>query len=755
MKLTFATASFAWVATSLSLGLALVLSGADAQAVPAPRIMEKLGRGVVAVRTSATSVQVSWRLLGLDPTNISFNVYRSTNNGITTRLNTTPLTTATSFTDHSADLAASNVYTVRPVLDGVEQGTSVGFTLKANNAVEPVLRIPLAAKPGDGYTTKFVWVGDIDGDGEYDYVIDRLAPFDMTNNDRGLGNQYLEAYSSKTTGLPLWRIDLGPSSRSTYNISPGAATLSIGMFDGVTVYDLNGDGKAEVILKVADGVKFPNGTTFSDSNTEQQHIAILDGLTGNPLATRPFPDTYQAAGRLGTQLGIGYANGITPSIYFWGRNRNADKSFNDLFASWSWNGGSAINLNWLLPKPSGVSIAGSHQLRIIDLDGDGKDEMMTGNIAINSDGTLRYVLPGVGHGDRFYVGKMDPNSANMQGYGVQQDNPSGLLEYYYDATTGVIQWTHSNSPGSDLADIGRGLVGDIDPRFPGFEVWSFSGLYNGPSGALTEQNKSLSPYPSHSLWWDGDVLAEGLNDYKIEKWNPLVPTGSNGTPRQQTLSKFGAQIYGHNPQFFGDVLGDWRTEIVTMNYAGDQLLIFTTDLPTDKRFYTMAHNPAYRNHMTIKGYVQSPVLDYYFGYGMSTPPVPNIRYAGNNGMMQAEHAVLAAGASIKTERRGYHGSGYVDFSGYTGTATFNGINGGTNGGVKSVTIRYSNGGADTRIGQIKMNGTVQNVSFPSTGGWNKWSTLAVPVRFAAGTGNILVIQADSQALANIDEVSIP
>ncbi|SFD99219.1 hypothetical protein SAMN05518672_10469 [Chitinophaga sp. CF118] len=33
------------------------------------------------------------------------------------------------------------------------------------------------------------------------------------------------------------------------NISPGSATIDIGNWDGVTVYDL--DGKAEVITKIA------------------------------------------------------------------------------------------------------------------------------------------------------------------------------------------------------------------------------------------------------------------------------------------------------------------------------------------------------------------------------------------------------------------------------------------------------------------------------------------------------------------------
>ncbi|MEO7580771.1 MAG: hypothetical protein ABIT83_24465, partial [Massilia sp.] len=307
----------------------------------APRTMENLGRGVVAVRSSSTAVLVSWRLLGLDPAGIGFNVYRAANGGAATKLNASPLTAGTNYTDSTANLTVGNVYTVRPVIGGVEQAASLPFSLSANHAVEPIVRIPLAALPGADYKTKYVWVGDLDGDGEYDFVIDRLAPLNATNDDIGLGNQYLEAY--KRDGTRLWQIDLGPSSRNTYNIHLGATTLSMGMYDGVTVYDLDGDGKAEVVLKIANGVKFPNGTTFTDADNEKQYIAVLNGLTGNPLATRAFPTNfYSQGGALGTQLGIGYPDGISPSIYFWGRNRNTDKSFNDVFASWSWKGGSTI-----------------------------------------------------------------------------------------------------------------------------------------------------------------------------------------------------------------------------------------------------------------------------------------------------------------------------------------------------------------------------------------------------------------------------
>ncbi|SEK30040.1 Carbohydrate binding module (family 6) [Roseateles sp. YR242] len=746
-------------ATTPSAGVATTLYGTTPQATNAsiaaaaesigrpPRVIERLGRGVVAVRSNTKNASISWRLLALDPTDVAFNVYRSANGATPVKLNSAPLTTATFYSD-APDFTVDNAYSVRAVINGTEVETSSSFTLTANHAAEPVVRIPLSPVPGTGYYTKYVWVGDLDGDGEYDFVIDRIAPYAEDEYATGLGNQYLEAY--KRDGTPLWRIDMGHLSTYLYNIHPSAATLSMGMYDGVTVYDLNGDGKAEVILKIADGVTFPNGDVFTEANPEMQYIAVIDGLSGNLLAKAPFPTQYLAAGgSLGTQLGIGYANGLTPSIYFWGRNRNADKSFNDVLAAWSWSGGSTLTVDWV--RPMTVSHVASHQMRIIDVDGDGRDEVATGNFMLNSDGSVRYTMPTVGHGDRFYIGKFSATSTGMDGYGIQQDNPSGLLEYAYDATTGSILWSHSTTPGT-LVDVGRGLVGDIDARFPGYEAWSFSGIYNAPTGARTEPS-DLALWPAQILWWDGDVMNEGLNETKIEKWNPLSPTATGSAPRVTTLSKWGATLNGTNPMFMGDILGDWRTEVVTFNSSFTELQIYTTNISTDKRFYAMAQNPAYRNHMTIKGYLQSPLPDYYFGDGMGAVSAPNVRYPGS-GRMAAETAVLAGGAAVAHDRSGYTGTGFVTFPVTGGSATFQYLDGGA-GGTRTIAIRYANGAAGARAGLLKVNGVDQAISFPSTGGWTHWQTLSVAVPLNAGLTNTLAIASNGQDLANIDEITVP
>lgn len=575
------------------------------QQLPAQRRMENLGRGVVAIR-SGSQVFVSWRLLGLDPAGIGFNIYRAAGGGTATRLNTTVLTAGTNFTDNTATLTTTNAYYVRPVINGAEQAPSASFTLPANTPDQPCLTVPLRA----GTNIHFAWVGDLDGDGEYDYIVDRL---DWTN-----GGCKIEAY--RRNGTFLWEVNYGPNSVNMDNISPGSATIDVGNWDGVTVYDLDGDGKAEVITKIANGVVFGDGNTWSNSSNTKQWLAVLDGATGALKRYAAIPDDYLAAGPLNCNLGIGYLNGTTPSIVAKFKNRNADKSFNMMICAFRYTA-SGLTLQWKWLRGN-QDCPDGHQIRIADVDADGDDEICDIGFCLNGDGTLRYSLAGQGvvHGDRTQIGKLDPARAGLQGYSVQQDNPNGLLEYYYDAANGNIIWKHTGS----VADVGRGSAGDIDPRYAGYEVWSFFGVYNGPTNTkLTDEPNR--PYPNFRIWWDGDLLSENYNDGKIEKWNYTNSTVSRLLTTWNYQSAAGSDRGA--PLFYGDIFGDWREEVIMTSSDFSRLIIFTSPVATNHRIYTLAHNPAYRNGMTLKGYMQSHLTDYYLGEGMTTPPVTGITYA--------------------------------------------------------------------------------------------------------------------------------
>lgn len=563
------------------------------------RMMEKLDRGVVALN-SGSGIFVSWRLLASDESDIGFNVYRTTD-GETVKVNEETLYGGTNFTDTTADLTKENTYFVKTVYSGKEWDTDGSYTVPANKGAGAYVTVPIK----DGGTVHFVWVGDFNGDGAYDYLIDRCDE----------ETQKLEAYLND--GTYLWTVDMGYNSTDRYQIEPGAATIDVGMWDGATVYDIDCDGYAEVMVRVADGVKFGDGSVYTNSVTNGQAIAVIDGMTGALQDSAPVPDDKIEAGPKACMMSIGYLDGVKPSLVCWVKNRNDDKSFNSYNVAYAYENGDFV-MQW----KAGCYGAEAHNIRIADVNYDGKDEVLHMGYALNGDGSLRYTVKNVVHGDRWYVGSFENanNGTEMMGYGIQQDNANGLLEYFYNANTGELIWEHYAAEGT--ADVGRGNVGDIDPNYEGMEVWSFQGMYSMDNDKISD----TTPYPVFRIFWDGDLGSESYNEGKIEKWN----YETKGVERVDTCWK----IYGGSGSERGvgmlhaDIMGDWREESIHVNYDTDELVIYTTKIPTNERIYCLAQNPCYRNCMTAKGYYQANMLDYFLGYGMEAPGTPDISYIG-------------------------------------------------------------------------------------------------------------------------------
>jgi len=168
----------------------------------AQRQMEPLGRGVVAMRKSTTQAYISWRLLGDEPQDVGFKLYRVAG-GVTNVLNGGGILTATTDYVDTPNFSLSNFYFVRPVIGGVEQAPSASHTLGASAPIRQYVSWPMQPVTGGQYgpyDVKFCWVGDLDADGEYDYVVDRLS---TTTASR----QYVQAYTSD--GTLLWQADMG------------------------------------------------------------------------------------------------------------------------------------------------------------------------------------------------------------------------------------------------------------------------------------------------------------------------------------------------------------------------------------------------------------------------------------------------------------------------------------------------------------------------------------------------------------------
>lgn len=569
------------------------------------RFMECLDRGVVAVPTGEDTF-VSWRLFGTDPSDISFRLYRDSGNGDPALVCTRGADAGTWCTD--TDGQAGDSYFVRPVIDGEEQEPSGS----APRLTQDYLRIPLQpASPGA--FVHLAWVGDLDGDGEYDFVVDRIsgqAPL-------------VDAYSRH--GEFLWRFNTGPLGADQNNISGGAGTISNGHNDGVTVFDFDSDGRAEVAIIAANGAVFGDGATLTHTSNLDQFVVILDGVTGRERARAPLPNDFQSFGRpLHCQFGAGYLDGVHPSLITKCKSRQggAGTGFSMLAAAYDFDG-SSLTQRWKFVRGRDGGGQDFHQIRIVDVDGDGRDDLADGGYVIKHDGTLLYSMQsqGVVHGDRFHITDMDPNRPGLEGWGIQQDNPSGLETYYYDAATGEVlrRYSNPNGPGGDM---GRGTIASLFQNQPGYEYWSFNGMYSSGSGDLVISGADNVPWPNFAMQWDGDLGSELLDNNQVGDWNLTAQSRNSYSWRRSFAGR--VQARGAIP-FYGDVLGDWRDEALLESTDGSELRIYTTTFETDVRLYTLVHNPAYRNGLTVHGYRQSNHVDYYLGWGMAPPPQPAIR----------------------------------------------------------------------------------------------------------------------------------
>lgn len=605
------------------------------------RKVEKLGRGVVAVNLGSGVVHVSWRFLVTDPDSIGFNVYRSIGGATATKLNTSVIKDTTDFTDASASTSSTNSYYVKPVLNGVEGAASGSFTIPGSSTAKRYFAISLQSLTH--YSVQHIYPADLDGDGEYDYIVKRL-PVDPSNN------VMIEAY--KNDGTFMWRVDLGK------NIEQGVPTHN----PFVLAYDFDSDGKAEVLIRSSEGTVFADGTTIGDVNGDgisdyrtlpvnyygymllrnncPEFLSMVKGTTGAELARTDWiarGDSTQwttlwgdnNGHRMSMQfIGVAYLDGIHPSIV----GSRGPGELMDVKA-WDYSSG-AFTTRWTWSArnnssiPSGYHWADFHNIRIGDLDGDGKDEISWGVNAMDDNGTpLYYAKDDIGHGDRFVIADLNPNRTGLECYAIQQS--ASVLAVLYDAKDGSRLKTWSSS---SPYDVSRGDAGDIDPRYKGMELWSYahSTVLDCEGDAISEA--TTFPHPALSIWWDGDLLRENLDAADGNGYNPIINKwnySSNTTGRLLSLYNEGGSYSTKSPYagrvaLYGDVLGDWREEIFCMNSDSTEIRIFSSWLPTTNRLYCLMQNPEYRACIGPKGYLPSTEVDYYLGVGMTTPPTPPV-----------------------------------------------------------------------------------------------------------------------------------
>ena len=705
---------------TLLVALGLCSTGAQAQ-----RLQQQLGRGVVVVSRTGTSrtgqggsgALVSWRKLAQEPEGTTYNLYRRTKGASTyTKVNTAPLT-QTNYSLATSALQPNTEFAVAAVVNGTEGELSHPFLYQSRawdnvwfdfDFDDKVIR-------RNDYRTKFVWPMDLDGNGEVDAVLcDRLFAGAASNDDAesladntATTSHKIQAY--RLDGTLLWTVDMGPN-----------VNICGGQNDMVVAYDINCDGRCEVIIRSSDGTRFwdkaketwgksamgsdvadVDGDGIVDYRTQSRrnrpfYVSVIDGATGAELAcseldysavhdgadayTRDnrssyMSDSYSA---MDGHFSICYLDGIHPSVVMECLDRDNNKTHHNYVFSWGYDWTNGVPSRWhqtatwsrndKKPWP-----AEFHQLRVADMDGDGRDEMVQGGYSLNPlTGFFR--SPGIGHGDRYIVSDIDPDRPGMEVYAIQQSALLGQL--LYDAATGerIKEWYLPS-----VYDVGRGACMDIDPKHKGYEIYSFTDDYiydcKGDATGETRSGHGISTM-FEGFWWDGDLLREELSSPGGSGWgtNLMVTTvlGKSRLIEFSRESNWGSMgATGTRPAFMGDIVGDWREEVILAKQNADSstgLVGYSTNLPTNYSIYCLQQDPHYRGDCTTRGYYQHPNTSFYLGTGMPLPPVPpmmqtDVRYrsgswaAGATGFTsydQTQAQAYADGQSVLFDLSGDH-----------------------------------------------------------------------------------------------------
>lgn len=522
----------------IALLAAVCMMGAAVQAE------ESLGRGLVALQRDDGSVFLSWRMLDEDADGQAFTLRRldgpddTDAETISLRNNGAVLNAVDRDVEADADYIylLSSADSPSRVIDRVE--------IKTGSEYRPYLSIPLQ---GD-YDFQKIGVGDLNGDGELEYLIKQpdfnTDPYQRPGYWKPSTTTYkIEAYS--LDGSMLWRHDMGWSIEAGIWYSPWL------------VYDIDGDGKAEVYCKAGVGDPRDEKGLVKDG---PEYLLKLDGETGEPalsvdwISREGYRD-YNLSCR--NFLAVAYLDGEKPSLimqrgtYRLIRTHALDKNLRPI---WQWEAKEGMN---------DYRGSGSHGLISADVDNDGRDELVLGSSVLDDDGTPLWSL-GMGHPDLNYVADIDPANPGLEiyyGFETRQDTDGICV---VDAKSGTKLWAHKE-PTRHIHS--QGMAGDVLAEYPGMETYSGERdfpqrwLYSA-QGELIDvvEGGTLSPRPA---WWDSDPQKEVVMNGAIRDWG--------GEAIQKLEGKLIAVM---------DCIGDHREELITA--LDGELRIYSTTIESDE-----------------------------------------------------------------------------------------------------------------------------------------------------------------------------
>lgn len=630
--------------------------------VNAQRLTDNLDRGLVAVNMDGSTF-LSWRILADEYFGVTYNVYRD-GAKIAEGL------TVSNYTDSSV----GTNYTVSAVVNGVEKTQSAYITslwpssARGNNVDMYISgRIDLALTPvydrnGNDVTANYspndAEFADLDGDGQLEMIIKRLNTVDAANvypQSNTTEFVMLDAYDINwQTGMAtlMWRIDCGPNM-----VSLNSTEINIIAFD----WDM--DGKAEVVLRGADNMivygsdgKIPlytigdmsvntrdtfnpaNGAQYAWTHTGAEYLIYMNGQTGALYQQMEYPlKRLEYASNLSDEwggkgyghnsskyfFGAPYLDGHTPNLFLargiYGTHKMIAMNLNKNNHTWS------ERWRWKCNDTSSPWYGqGYHNFIVADVDEDGRDEIVYGSMVIDDNGKGLYTT-GYGHGDAQHVSDFNPYRKGMEFMGCLEDAPYYGCNYR-DAATGEVLYKLTAT-----GDDGRCMMANISNNYPGSLGHSaasqtISSVTNGEVSDASSifHFKTTNISLNFRIYWDGDLLSELLDSpgtmsspmiFKPEVGRLL--TGAVGNMNNDSKN---------NPCFQGDLIGDWREEIVVRS-GTNAVSIYTSIIPSENPIPCLWLDHQYRQAMVwqMMAYNQPPHLSYFLGemegYTQAPPPL--------------------------------------------------------------------------------------------------------------------------------------
>ncbi|MCQ2111903.1 MAG: autotransporter-associated beta strand repeat-containing protein [Bacteroidaceae bacterium] len=602
----------------------------------AQRPTDLLDRGLVAIRTSNGNF-VSWRIMGEEYYDVTYNLYAG-GKKIASDLQ------VSNYTDTSGSTSTS--YQVAAVVRGVEQPLSGAVkpwtTVDSNNNIYMAIRMKSitdrnGANATSDYQLNDVSLADLNGDGISEFIVKRPCGV-TTDTSQKVRFHVLDCYD--INGNRLWWIDLGPNMQAEADEQ----------WDAVA-YDWDGDGKAEVLMRGADNMIIHHAdgsvTNIGSMTTDHrangglpycsvgnEYLLYLEGATAKPYQIGPsshpnyadYPltrgnDSDWGSGIVGHRstkhfFGAPFLNGRNASIFLargiYTKEKmvayDVDPSTHQLTQRWYWE--CNVNGPWFGQ--------GYHNYAIADVDWDGRDEIVYGSMVIDDNGKGLSTC-GLGHGDAQHCSDLDPYRHGQEQFACNESSPNMNCR---NATTSEFYY---RSVGT--GDDGRALAGNFTNLYPGCIGRSTAtGMVSATGDKVITELGDLIAWSdlNFRIYWDGDLCEEVVNSPGTEREAVVIKPGSgrifqSGGVKMCNWSK-------NNPCATGDIIGDWREELILRSGDDAELRIYTTPYPTQFRNYTLWHDHQYRQAMVWEclGYNQPPHTSYFLGEmeGITIAPPP-------------------------------------------------------------------------------------------------------------------------------------